>query len=210
MPIADDIIRFARSKIGTIVKYKPKNQGKCEEFVYAALDHANAEKGLKVISAQKGDLITFSNRRGRVVFKLTATAQGKKYDIQEDIAIFHRGNHIAIVSAAPDRNGKIFVLEQNVGNAKSVMESPINTRNSVSYAKNFQAGTTFAAFKNEYSALIKSELTKEKATALINAPGTWNSLKGWFSNSVNYSFTITVTYTASGTIEYLRPRKNCK
>ena len=207
MTIADNIIRFARSKIGTIVRYNPKNQGKCEELVYAALDHANAEKGLKVLSAQKGDIITFSSRNGRVVFKLTATAQGKKYDVQEDYAIFRRGNHIAIVSAAPDRNGKVFVLEQNVGKSKSVTESPINTRNSVSYAKKFPAGMTFAAFKNEYSVLIKSELTKEKARALINAPGTWNSLKGWFSTSVNYSFTITVTYTGSGTIEYFRPRK---
>lgn len=206
--IADEIIDFARSKLGTIVKYNPTNTGKCEELVYAALNHANAEKGPSVNSAQKGDIITFANRSGAVNVKVTASAQGKKYFVQEDGASFSRGNHIAIVSKAPDINGRIFILEQNVGKSLSVTESPLNTRSKVTYTKSFPVGTTsFTMFKKAYTELIEAEFTREKAAEVVKNPKTWKDMEGWFNSQVKYSFTINVSYTGSGTIKYYRPQK---
>lgn len=205
--VTDEIVKFARGKLGTIVRYKPTRTGKCEELVYAALDHAKAEKGLGVINAQKGDIITFANRSGKVIVKVTASSQGKKHFVQEDSATFSRGNHIAIVSKAPDKNGKILVLEQNVGASKSVTESPINTGNNVSYSKNLPSGTNFPIFKREYTKIIEAEFTKEKAAKVVNDPKTWKSLKEWFSSRANYAFSIDVSYSGSGTIKYNRPHK---
>ena len=138
---------------------------------------------------------------------MTAFAQGKKYFVQNDKASFTRGNHIGIVSQAPDKNGRILVLEQNVGKSKRVTESSINTRSKVSFSKSFPAGTSFAVFKRVYTTLIEAEFTKEKAAEVVNNPKTWKGLKDWFNSQVKYSFTINVSYSGSGAIKYYRPHK---
>lgn len=206
--VANEIIKFARSKLGTIVKYKPTKTGKCEELVYAALDYANARKGLRIINVQTGDIVIFANQSGKVIIEVIASAQGKKYSVLEYYASSTRSNHIAIVSKAPDKNGKIFVLEQNSGKLKSVTESPVNTRNKVSYSKSFPANTSFTVFKKEYITFIEAEFTKEETNEVVNNLKTWKGLEEWFNSQVKYSFMISVSYTGLGTIEYYRPEKN--
>ena len=89
---------------------------------------------------------------------------------------------------------------------QKVVKSPLNTKGNVSYSKEFPAGTSFDYFKGEYTSLIESEFTKEKAAEVVNDAGTWKDLKQWFDSPVKYSFSVSVSYTGQGTIEYYRPQ----
>ena len=205
--VANEIALIAQLKIGKIVKYKPTYSGQCQELVDKVLDEADAEKGDEAHHVQKGDIITFAGRRSKFVVKAMALEQGKEQSSDEYPVAFSRLNHIAIVSEGPDRNGKISIIEQNVGNKRSVVESPLNTKRTVSYTKRFSSFTSFVDFKRAYTLLIQSEFTKEKAANVVNDPRTWKVIKPWFDPPVKYSFLVSISYTGSGTIKYYRPRK---
>jgi len=208
MSVATEIVRFARSKIGTIVKYGKKPKGKCEELVYKVLDEAKADMGLNVIGGKLGDIAIFSNHKGTVTFEVLASSKPKEnLSVLDFDADFARGNHIGIVSKGPDANGKIFLLEQNVGKSKKVTESPVNTRNQVSYSRKFPASTPYTRFKNELTALIRCEFTVEKADQALKKSVDWKTLKLWCDSPQKYVFTIKVSYSGSGTIKYKRPHK---
>ena len=121
-------------------------------------------------------------------------------------ADFARGNHMGIVSKGPDANGKISLLEQNVGKSKKVTESPVNTRDRVSYSRKFPASTPYTRFKKRTPRpSYRCEFTVEKANLALKKSVDWKTLKLWFDSPQKYAFTIKVSYSGSGTIKYNRP-----
>jgi len=205
--VANEIVLRARSYKGKIAKYKPTHSGQCQELVDKVLNESNAIKGPPRSSAQKGDIITFNGWESKIDFTITAITPGRRHLIDELSTRFSRKNHIAIVSVGPDRNGKIFIIEQNTGNTRKVVESPLNTKMKGSYTQRFSETTSFAYFKEKYTSLLESEYTKEKSDSVINNPATWHDIKTLIDSDVKYSFLVSVSYTALGTIKYNRPQK---
>jgi hypothetical protein len=208
-PMKEKLVRFAKSKKGTNVKFKGKKEytkghakgkGECQDLVDLGLKTGGGRMGGAVITPRKGMLVAFENHKTKLELTIYATKGGAKKDkIWTQGATMTRPNHIAIVDDVLLGGKKVWVWEQNVTKDKKVVRQPVrNDQLYVAAKKPFQSKDSVSSVKKFLEMKLDYHATERARPGLKQVD--WKLVKDWMD--AGYGVFVQIELKTTGKVKF--------